>query len=66
MVLLGFRWNILFWLAIPAVLGSTVMSCQFSLWQWRMGTYDFNGNPVVAGGMGGLMANDLQNKASID
>ena len=65
-VILGFRWNFLFWLAIPAALGSAVISCQFSLWQWRMGTYDFIGNPVVAGGMGGLMPNQLQNKAVID
>lgn len=65
-LVLSFRWPILFWLLIPAVLGSTIMSCQFSLWQWRMGTYDFNGNPVVSGGLGGLMANDLQNKATID
>ena len=64
-VLLGFRWPVLFGLAIPAVLGSTVMSCRFSLWQWRMGTYDFNGNPVVAGGLGGLTATDLKNTASI-
>jgi len=65
-VALGFRWPILFWLAIPAALGSTVISCRFSLWQWRMGTYDFIGNPVVSGGMGGLMPNRLQNNAAID